>query len=192
MIYTPRQYQRDAIDELKELIAFYFNKKNKTIVFKSPTGSGKTFMIATLLEELSYEYDDVNFCVIWASIGKGELQKQSYEAVKTYVGGNPVCSLLEDTFFGYRKYIKKHEIVFVNWEKLVQKDKVTGAWINSLMKDQEGQNFLDVLSQTKRNDTKIILVVDESHIGASSASRISEFKTQIIVPDITLEMSATT
>lgn len=192
MIYSLKQYQRDAVDELKDLIGFYFNKKNKTVVFKAPTGSGKTFMTASLLEELSAEYNSVNFCVIWASIGKGELQKQSYDAVKTYLGGNPVCSLLEDTFFGSRKYIKNHEIVFVNWEKLIQKDKETGAWKNNLMQDQEGQNFLNVIDQTKTNGTKIILVVDESHIGASSSSRIAEFKSQVIIPDITLEMSATT
>ena len=191
MIYSLKGYQRGAVDGLKGYFEFYLNKENKTIVFKAPTGSGKTFMVASLIEELVEEINDYDFCIIWASIGKGELQKQSYESVKTYLGGNPICSLLEDTYFGSRKYIKNHEIVFVNWEKLVSKDKSTGKWINNLMKDQESQNFINVIDQTKQNGTKIILVVDESHIGANSASRITEFKEQIIIPDITFEMSAT-
>lgn len=192
MIYTLKNYQRDAVDELKGYIELGFRSKNrKEVVFKAPTGSGKTFMAASLFEELAGEHSDVNFCILWACPGKGELHKQSHDAVKTYLGGNPVCSLLEEDFFGSRKYIKNKEIVFINWEKLIQKDKGTGAWANNLMKDQEGMNFIDVIDQTKKNGTKVVLVVDESHIGASAKARIQEFINTIIVPNILLEMSAT-
>lgn len=192
MIYILKNYQRKAVDELKICFDCAFKSKiRKNYVFKSPTGSGKTFMVSSLFEELADEYGDVNFCVIWACPGKGELHKQSFDAVKKYLGGNPVCSLLEEDFFGYRKSIKDKEIVFVNWEKLIQKDSETGEWVNNLMRDQEGMNFLDVIQNTKRNGTKVILVVDESHIGASMNARIQQFKETIIKPDIVLEMSAT-
>ena len=192
MIYVLKKYQRDAVDELKEYINLgLVAKTRKHVVFKAPTGSGKTFIASSLFEEIAEEKSDSNFCVIWACPGKGELHKQSFLAVKKYLGGNPVCSLLEDDFFGSRKHIKNKEIVFINWEKLIQKDKETGKWANNLMKDQEGMNFIDVLVQTKKNGTKIILVVDESHIGASQKARIQEFKETIIIPNITLEMSAT-
>ena len=192
MIYTLKNYQREAVDELKKYIKIGLDSNNrKTIVFKAPTGSGKTFMASSLFEEIAEENNDINFCVIWACPGKGELHKQSLNAVKKYLGGNPTCSLLEDDFFGSRKYIKNKEIVFINWEKLIQKDKETNKWINNLMQDQEGRNFIDVIERTKRNGTKIILVVDESHIGSSQKARIKEFKETIIIPHITLEMSAT-
>ncbi len=195
MIYSLKIYQRDAVDELKGFFELYLKKSSRKgareIVFKSPTGSGKTFMAASLFEELVSEHSDINFCIMWACPGKGELHKQSYDNVKKYLGGNPVCSLLEDDFFGSRKYIKNHEIVFINWEKLILKDKETGKWANNLMKDKEGQNFIDVIDQTRRNGTRVILVVDESHIGASAKTRINEFKETIICPDIVLEMSAT-
>ena len=192
MIYTLKNYQRDAVDALKALIELGFKfKTKKTNVFKAPTGSGKTFMAASLFEELAGEHSDINFCILWACPGKGELHKQSHDAVKTYLGGNPVCSLLEDDFFGSRKYIKNKEIVFINWEKLIQKDKGTGSWANNLMKEQEGMNFLDVIDRTKKNGTKVILVVDESHVGSNAKTRIQEFINTIIIPDILLEMSAT-
>ncbi len=192
MIYSLKEYQRDAVDELKELFELYFKSlTRKEIIFKAPTGSGKTFMAASLMEELASENSDANFCILWACPGKGELHKQSFDNVKKYLGGNPVCSLLEEDFFGSRKYIKNHEIVFVNWEKLIQKDKETGKWANNLMKDQEGQNFIDVIDQTRRNGTKVILVIDESHIGKSAKARIQEFINTIICPNIVLEMSAT-
>ena len=192
MIYTLKNYQRDAVDELKGYIELGFRSKNrKEVVFKAPTGSGKTFMAASLFEELAGEHSDINFCILWACPGKGELHKQSHDAVKTYLGGNPVCSLLEEDFFGSRKFIKNKEIVFINWEKLIQKDKGTGSWANNLMKEQEGMNFIDVIDQTKKNGTKVVLVVDESHVGSSAKTRIQEFINTIIIPNILLEMSAT-
>lgn len=191
MLYNLKAYQRDAVDEIKELFDFNFDKEEKTIVFKSPTGSGKTLMISSVIEEEVGERENDNFCFVWVSIGKGELQKQSYRSVKSYVQGHPICTLLEEDFFGSRNYIKNHEVVFVNWEKLIAKDRGTGQWKNNLMKDSEGQNFLDVLGQTKNNGTKIILIVDESHIGSSSNTRIAEFKDKILEPNMTIEMSAT-
>ena len=191
MLYELKVYQRDAVDEIKEFFDFNFNKHRKTIVFKSPTGSGKTLMMSSVIEEEVAERENDNFCFVWASIGKGELQKQSFDSVKSYVQGYPTCTLLEEEFFGSREFIKNHEIVFVNWEKLVQKDRGTGEWKNNLMKDSEGQSFLDVIRQTKENETKIILIVDESHIGSNSNTRIAEFRDQILIPDMIVEMSAT-
>lgn len=192
MIFNLKDYQRNAVDKLKGYIILSLQQGGgKRIVFKAPTGSGKTFTVAALLEELASENNDTNFCVLWACPGTGELHKQSYDAVKKYLGGNPVCSLLEDDFFGGRKYIKNKEIGFINWEKLVKKDKDTGTWGNNLTKDQEGQNFLDLINKTKANGTKIFLVVDESHIGSNYSTRIKEFRETIIDPFLTLEMSAT-
>lgn len=197
MIYSLKDYQFKALESLKERFLLGFKEldngvvNNPHIVFKAPTGSGKTFIVTSLIEDLSEELVDENFCVIWACPGKGDLHLQSLDAVKTYLDGNPVCSLLESDFFGSRKFINNKEIVFVNWEKLVMKDRETGGWANNLMKDQEGMSFIDVLRQTVNNGTKIILIVDESHIGAAHNTRIKEFRDTIIKPQITLEMSAT-
>ena len=83
MIYTLKNYQRDAVDELKGYIELGFRSKNrKEVVFKAPTGSGKTFMAASLFEELAGEHSDINFCILWACPGKGELHKQSHGKLK--------------------------------------------------------------------------------------------------------------
>lgn len=198
MIYNLKTYQDKANEGLKDLVCLglkHINENiiaNKTITFKAPTGSGKTFIITALIEDLCNEIED-NICFVWACPGKGDLHKQSYDAVKTYLGGNPPCTLLEEDFFGSRKFIKNKEVVFVNWEKLVMKDRETGKWANNLMKDQEGANFIDVIDQTNKNGTRIILIVDESHIGSgnNARTRVNEFKQTIIIPSITIEMSAT-
>lgn len=191
MKYSLKDYQREAVDDLKKYFSFYYSQIDKLITFKAPTGSGKTFMMSALIEEIVTENEDKDFCFVWASIGKGELQIQSYEAVSTYLSGYPKCSLLDADFFGSRSYINKYEVVFVNWEKLVSKDSATGNWKNSIMKNQEGFSFIDVIEETKRRGTKIILIIDESHIGKSQESRIFEFKDTILMPNLTIEMSAT-
>lgn len=192
MKYALKDYQRTAVDKLKSRLTLLLDENSSdTIVFKAPTGSGKTFMASALFEEIATENDTKRFCVVLACPGKGELHKQSFNAVKDYLGGNPVCSLLEDDFFGTRKDIHNKEIVFVNWEKLVDKDRETGKWKNNLMKDQEGLNFINVLDNTRNEGISIILLVDESHIGANANARIREFKDTIIQPLVTIEMSAT-
>lgn len=192
MKYGLKKYQREAVDKIKRRINLLLEENSKgTIVFKSPTGSGKTFMLSSLFEEIAQENETSKFCVVWCCPGKGDLHKQSFNNAKEYLGGNPVCSLLEDEFFGSRPFIKNKEIVFVNWEKLVNKDSETGEWKNNLMKDQEGANFINVLDNTRNNGLTIILLVDESHIGASQRDRITEFRDTILIPQITIEMSAT-
>jgi len=134
----------------------------------------------------------LDFCFVWASIGWADLHFQSFTNIKDYLGGSPKCSLLDSEFFGSRHYINKHEIVFVNWEKLVSKDSKTGEWKNTLMKDQDGSSFLNVIDETKNRGTKIVLIVDEAHRGTQAVTtRIKEFRETIIDPTFTIEMSAT-
>lgn len=51
MKYPLKNYQRTAVDKLKSRLTLLLDEGSKgTIVFKAPTGSGKTFMISTLLK----------------------------------------------------------------------------------------------------------------------------------------------
>ena len=192
MIFSLKNYQRLAVDKLKNYFNIYINLDSNLVVFKAPTGSGKTLMASAMMDELIYEKEDIDFCFVWASIGWADLHFQSFSNVNEYLSGSPKCTLLDSDFFGSRHYIKKHEIVFVNWEKLVSKDSKTGEWKNTLMKDQEGSSFLNVIDETKKRGTKIILIVDEAHRGTQAvATRIQEFRETIIDPTYTIEMSAT-
>lgn len=187
-----KNYQRKAVDKLKEFFKFYINQEGNIVTFKAPTGSGKTLMASKMMEELVDEYKEENFCFVWASIGWADLHFQSFISISDYIGGYPVTTLLDSDFFGSRQFIKNNEIVFINWEKLVNKDSRTGQWKNSLMKDQEGASFLNVLEETKKRGTKIILIVDEAHRGTQAINtRIKEFREDIIDPVLTFEMSAT-
>ena len=118
-----KKYQDVAVYQLINLSEMYLNiPGEETLVLQSPTGSGKTFMITNYIYEMSKK-EEFDLCFLWVSIGKGELQVQSYKSVKRELDEALKCSLLEEEFFGSRTEIDKNEIVFVNWEKIRTKDK---------------------------------------------------------------------
>ncbi len=185
-----KQYQEKAVGELiavfKTLLSK--NEQKKVCVFQAPTGSGKTLMTAKFIEEIIRELPEMDLCFVWVSIGKGNLHLQSKHSLEQVFGGAPRVSLVEEEFTGGRERIVRNEVVVVNWEKLRSKDRETGDWKNILMKDGEKLNFRDVLAKT-REQRKVILIIDESHIGAT-AERTNELRDEINA-DVILEMSAT-
>ncbi len=192
MIKTLKKYQEKAVEKLisrtKEL--FDENLDKRTIVFQSPTGSGKTFMMSKYIEQVIDELEDKDLVFLWVSIGKGNLHIQSYDSLKKEFQGFPKVHLLEQEYFGTKPAMGKNEIVVVNWEKLRTKDRQTGEWKNILMKDSEKWNFREVIKNTKEEGKTIIMIIDESHSNATS-ERAKELRDEIIQPDLTIEMSAT-
>jgi len=190
MTLSYKEYQETAIDELVKSISDLMTNsaKNKVCVFQSPTGSGKTIMVAKFIENLIKELPEEDFSFLWVSIGKGKLHKQSKKSLDRIFDGFPSVNLLEQEFFGSRTYIEQNEVVVVNWEKIRSKNRSTGEWKNKVMRDGETVNFIEVLEKTKEK-RKIILIIDESHY-ASDAQRTNELR-EIINADVTLEMSAT-
>lgn len=188
-----KRYQEKAVEKLLSRSKELLDEKNldkKTIVFQSPTGSGKTFMMSQYIEGLIKELEGEDLCFLWLSIGSGALHMQSYDSLKKQFQGFPDCHLLEREFFGSKREIERNEVVVANWEKLRTKDKKTGEWKNILMKDKETTNFRDLLRNTKEARRKIILIIDESHSNSTS-ERATELRDEIVNPDLTIEMSAT-
>lgn len=193
MLYGNKEYQVNAIGNLVKSVSELLAKdaSNKVCVFQSPTGSGKTVMVAKFIEEIIKELPEKDLCFLWVSIGKGDLHKQSKKSLERIFDGFPSVNLLEEEFFGSRNQIAQNEVVVVNWEKLYSKyasGENKDEWKNKVMREGEGVNFIEVL-ETTRERRKIVLIIDESHY-ASDAKRTNELR-QIICADVTLEMSAT-
>ncbi len=187
-----KRYQEIAVDELvlKTKLLLAKNIDKKTIVFQSPTGSGKTFMASQYIVQLIDELKDQGLCFLWLSPGKGSLHEQSYKSLKKEFVGFPIVYLLEEEFVGSRRIINENEVVVGNWEKLSNKDGQTSEWKSKLMKDKETVNFRELIENTRNAGTKIILIIDESH-SRDKAERAFELRNEIIKPDLTIEMSAT-
>lgn len=185
-----KPYQEKAVEKLiaKTIELLGYDGPGEVCVFQAPTGSGKTVMMAKFIEGIIKELPQEDFCFIWMSIGKGELHLQSKHSLQKIFGGFPRVVSLEEEFTGSRERIVQNEVVVANWEKLRTKDRASGEWKNIVMKDGEKLNFREVLEKT-REQRKIILVIDESHVSADTA-RANELR-DLIGADVVLEMSAT-
>lgn len=189
---TLKRYQETAVDELvmKTKLLLSKNLDKRTIVFQSPTGSGKTFMMSQYIEQCIEEMKEQDLCFLWLSPGKGALHQQSFKSLKKEFAGFPAAYLLEEEFIGSRRTIDRNEVVVGNWEKLSNKDGKNGEWKSRLMKDKETVNFRELVENTRNAGLKIILIIDESH-SRDKAERALELRDTIIKPDLTIEMSAT-
>lgn len=183
-----KPYQEEAIDDLLYQARGCLDRdRQNTIVFQSPTGSGKTYMMTRFIGALARETEKP-VCFLWVSIGAGNLYEHSFRSVKKEIDPAVQCSLLEDEFFGSRDSIREKELVFLNWEKI--RNKRDGKFTNVLMKEKDEYNFPEVLENTRTKGIRIILIIDECHRSAGTP-RALELRDEIIRPFLTIEMSAT-
>ena len=175
-------YQIDAIRKLKQTSNDLLNLQgNHTIVFKAPTGSGKTVMLAEFLKEfVSNRTDDKEFSFIWTAPRKLHTQSK-VKLTNHYKDSMAIkCSGFEDLS---DRLIGPNEILFLNWESINRED-------NIYYRENEQEFYLGkVVENTINAGRKLILIIDESHHTAGAE------KTQgligIINAKLTVEVSAT-
>jgi len=178
-----KDYQNTAIKKLlsrsKELLAQSGKKK---VIFKAPTGSGKTIMTAEFLKQLIDDNEvKTPISFIWTAPRK--LHTQSKEKLEKYYEDTRAleCSGFEDLT---DKQIGENEILFLNWESINKKDK------NVIVKENENEFYLGkIVENTKEEGREVVLIIDESHHHATS--EISQDLISDIAPRLTIEVSAT-
>lgn len=174
-------YQDKAADKLlresKELLQYGGNKK---LVFKAPTGSGKTITMAEFLTRFSDDKEHTLCAFIWTA--PRQLHKQSKEKVEAYFTNSRAmeCSFFEDLD---DRQIGENEILFFNWESIRQEGNI---YISG---NEQGNNLSNVLERTRDAGLKVILIIDESHYHAQAET--SQGLIKLISPELTIEVSAT-
>lgn len=193
-----KKYQGDAVENIvNKSIAFLtldiYKEKMPRILFKSPTGSGKTVMMSFVIDKLIDESAD-DLCFVWVSVGG--LAKQSKESLEEKIGGGQVSfSFLENIT---DKTIKQNEILFLNWEQIHskankdndEKDIKKGDYTNVFMRDNETNRNLDNFCKNVREENrKIVLIIDESQLNMTENTiKIIE---EIIKPSLQIDVTAT-
>lgn len=177
-----KDYQNNAIKELlekaKKLTAY---SDAKRMIFKAPTGSGKTIMVAEFLKRLCEDAEvKKKFSFIWTA--PRHLHLQSKEKLERYYETSRAfkCSLFEELA---DKKIDENEILFFNWESINKSDNVY------IRENEQDNNLSNIIGRTKGEGRTIILIIDESHHHATS--EISQNLIKDIGPRLTVEVSAT-
>ncbi len=177
-----RPYQDKAVSDLYSDATSLLQKAgNRVIVFKAPTGSGKTIMMADFLRKLiSENTTGLTLSVIWAA--PRQLHIQSKEKLERYYYENKAlkCSFFEDLV---DKNIDENEVLFLNWESINKKDNIY------IRENENDFNLSSVLQNTRDQGRQVILIIDESHF--STNTEIASGLKDMINPKLTIEVSAT-
>ncbi|HEX9897505.1 MAG TPA: DEAD/DEAH box helicase family protein [Dehalococcoidales bacterium] len=177
-----RPYQEDALTNLySKANSLLAKASNKTLVFRAPTGSGKTIIMAEFIKKLVAENTTgLNFSFIWAA--PRQLHTQSKDKLEKYYYENKTlkCSSFEEL---NDKSIDENEILFLNWESINKKG-------NIYIRENEGDfNLSSILQNTKDQGRQVILIIDESHY--STDTEITKGLRDMISAKLTIEVSAT-
>ena len=171
---TRLEFQDVAISELCETFRtlWYAPGTQLPLVFKSPTGSGKTFMVTSFINDLTavHNFDD-DIAWVWITFSD-DLAMQSKTKFSEYFYPNAGRRLLTVADFSEGK-LKRNDVLFLNWQKLVSRSaeaRVLRKPTDPDKQKESGCYFEDVIAATKSAGRKIALVIDESHKNVTDAA----------------------
>lgn len=163
MLDEAKALQSEKVDALVSL--FFTNKKN--IVFRAPTGSGKTHMMAELCNKILSRDSSVVFII--SSLSKGNIAVQNYDQFSEYQSRgefnllNPYLISSEVSGEG-KLYIPDFCNTYFLPRDLYKK--------NARLMEGPMLAFLESL---KRNYKKIVLIKDECHIETKNLNSLNDY-----------------
>lgn len=177
------QYQKKYINKIanaaKELLIDEY-RDSGTIVFRAPTGSGKTYMVSQAFAQIVKDNPEISFSFIWISVNN--LHEQSLNSLSRYFEDEKLLECITNTDLNDNT-IEQNQIMFINWESINKE--------NSLFRVENEQNWnlQSVVENTKDIGNAIVLLIDESHRNASTDK--SKELIDIISPKLIIEVTAT-
>ncbi len=184
-----KPFQEIAISQIKDQFLNLWKLPNQNIpfVFKSPTGSGKTIMLAQFLRDIvsdpRFEGNDVAF--VWFSFSEDSYE-QSKKKLFDYYGGASELVLIDLNDLA-REKLHQNDVFFINWQKIKGKSKDS----RKLRRENEqGLTFDNFINETHEAGRQIVVIIDEEHIGSDTELAL-EVVDGLIKPKITLRVSAT-
>lgn len=188
-MFALKPFQETAISQLKDQFLSLWKLPNQNIplVFKSPTGSGKTIMLAQFLRDIvsdpRFAGNDVAF--VWFSFSE-DSYKQSKKKLFDYYGGASELDLIDLNDLS-REKLSQNDVFFINWQKIKGRSKES----RKLRRENEqGLTFDNFINETHEAGRKIVVIIDEEHIGSDTDLAL-EVVEGLIKPKITLRVSAT-
>ena len=166
-MFVLKPFQETAISKLKNEFLSLWKSSNQNIplVFKSPTGSGKTIMLAQFLRDIvsdpRFQGNDVAF--VWFSFSEDSYM-QSKKKLFEYYGGASELDLLDLNDLNRGK-LSKNSVFFINWQKIKGKSKES----RKLRRENEwGLTFDNFINKTHADGRKLVVIIDEEHIGSDT------------------------
>jgi len=174
-------YQETAVNELLKSVRKLLRQSDgRKIIFKAPTGSGKTIMVAEFLSQFADDKTHPPCAFIWTA--PRQLHEQSKEKLEAYFENSRAmeCRHFDDLT---DKQIGENEILFFNWESIRQNNNIY------IRENEQDNNLSNIIANTREAGREVILIIDESHFHAQADT--SQNLITAIAPKLTIEVSAT-
>lgn len=188
-----KEYQQRAVDELRRKMIEMLNRdaNRQKLVFKAPTGSGKTVMTSMLLDTLTNELaSSGEECfytrVAWVWIAPNKLHEQSYMSMRSFFTETRNLRPVMFDDCDAREGLRQGDVLFVNWESINKDNAVM------IRDNEQNRTLYELLRRTQiKEGIPVVVVIDEEHMFAGRNAVKSEAVLRHINPKIELRVSAT-
>lgn len=183
-----KNYQEDAVTGLLKdtYSALKLPRTRNRMVFKAPTGAGKTVVMAAYLNQLATEFPDKldlpkrKVAFIW--FAPNQLHLQSYASLKEYFKELRTIKPIQFEDITNDK-LQPNEVLFLNWQSVNSTKNVF------VRENEQGKDLIKYIYRAMLEDTEIICILDEAHYHANGAK--AKALLQQIGAKIELDVSAT-
>jgi len=164
-----KNFQQDVFDKLLAFTAPEY--KVDQLIIKAPTGSGKTIILLSWIDEYIRSTGD-NVSFIWFTPGAGELEEQSQDKANNF-SSIKAQNVEEALLNGFTR----GSATFINYERVV------GKKSKAMLTDSERDNLVDKIEEAFLNNRHFIVIIDEAHRNDTVKAReiISRFKASKLV-----------
>ena len=168
-----KEFQINTVNKLLDATSI---GDKKEVLVQAPTGSGKTIILLSYIEEYLQEHNDYIF--VWLTPGKGDLEEQSRSKMTKFLPTLNSKNIQDVLLQGF----EPKDTAFINWETITKKG-------NTALKDTERKNLYERIKEAHNNGYKFIAIIDEEHLNKTiKAESIIEYMN----PEYIVRVSATT
>ena len=188
-MYTLLDFQEKAVNQLQAHVisAIEEHRKQTPVLLKAPTGAGKTVMAAALIERVVDQAHlhpglDSNMAFIW--FAPNTLHVQSYDSLNLLYEEQRRLNCINLSELSANPVLNPGDLLFANWSSL---SSATNIWRKE---NESNTNLESLIENTRNNDTKIILVIDEAHLSAFTGAQAKAVR-ELIAADVEILITAT-
>ncbi|HHT38693.1 MAG TPA: DEAD/DEAH box helicase family protein [Mollicutes bacterium] len=164
------------IKTVNKLLDYTTVGDRKEVLLQAPTGSGKTIILLSYIEE--YLEENKNTVFVWLTPGRGDLEEQSNKKMRKFLPNHSTKFIQDVLLQGF----DAKDTAFINWETITKKG-------NNALKETERKNLFERISEAHNKGLKFIAIVDEEHVNKTiKAEAIIEY----LEPEYIVRVSATT
>lgn len=168
-----KDFQINTVNKLLDATSI---GSKKEVLLQAPTGSDKTIILLSYIEEYLKENNKMVF--VWLTPGKGDLEEQSRKKMIKFLPHHNTKNIKDVLLQGF----EAKDTAFINWETITKKD-------NNALKEAERKNLYERVREAHNNGYKFIIIVDEEHLNKTVKA---EAILQYMNPEYIVRVSATT